>query len=50
MQSLRSGLRRMEQHALLAATTFNNTYQTMPDTRWNYWNLILFNEHEKEDG
>ncbi len=31
-------------------TTFNNTYQTMPDTRWNYWNLILFNEHEKEDG
>jgi formate dehydrogenase iron-sulfur subunit len=31
-------------------TTFDNTYQTMPDTRWNYWNLILFNEHEKEDG
>jgi len=31
-------------------TTFNNTYQTMPDTRWNYWNLILFNEHEREDG
>jgi formate dehydrogenase beta subunit len=22
----------------------------MPDTRWNYWNLILFNEHEREDG
>jgi len=20
------------------------------DTRWNYWNLILFNEHEREDG
>src|SRR3984957_5726683 len=31
-------------------TTFDNTYQTMPDTRWNYWNLILFNEHEREDG
>jgi formate dehydrogenase beta subunit len=30
-------------------TTFDNTYQTMPDTRWNYWNLILFNEHERED-
>ncbi len=31
-------------------TVFNNTYQTMPETRWNYWNLILFNEHEREDG
>jgi formate dehydrogenase beta subunit len=31
-------------------TTFDNTYQTMPDTRWNYWNLILFNEHEQADG
>ena len=31
-------------------TIFDNTYQTMPETRWNYWNLILFNEHEKEDG
>ena len=30
-------------------TTFDNTYQTMPDTRWNYWNLILFNEHEREE-
>ena len=28
-------------------TIFDNTYQTMPETRWNYWNLILFNEHEK---
>jgi len=25
-------------------TPFDNTYQTMPETRWNYWNLILFNE------
>jgi len=33
-----------------SATTFDNTYQTMPETRWNYWNLITFNEHEKEDG
>ena len=31
------------------ATTFDNTYQTMPETRWNYWNLIKFNEHERED-
>jgi len=31
-----------------AATTFNNTYQTMPDTAWNYWNLIRFNEHEAD--
>jgi formate dehydrogenase iron-sulfur subunit len=27
-------------------TVFNNSYQTMPDTAWNYWNLIRFNEHE----
>jgi formate dehydrogenase iron-sulfur subunit len=33
-----------------ATTTFDNTYQTMPDTAWNFWNLIKFNEHEKEDG
>src|SRR5579864_1220423 len=33
-----------------AATTFDNTYQTMPETRWNYWNLIKFNEHTREDG
>src|SRR6195256_2139898 len=31
-------------------TVFDNTYQTMPETRWNYWNLILFNEHERDDG
>jgi formate dehydrogenase iron-sulfur subunit len=31
-------------------TTFNNTYQTMPDTEWNYYNLIRFNEHEFADG
>jgi len=29
-------------------TTFDNTYQTMPDTAWNYWNLIRFNEVEGE--
>jgi formate dehydrogenase iron-sulfur subunit len=22
----------------------------MPETAWNYWNLIKFNEHEREDG
>jgi formate dehydrogenase beta subunit len=27
-------------------TTFDNTYQTMPETAWNYWNLIKFNEHQ----
>ncbi|HSY30917.1 MAG TPA: formate dehydrogenase subunit beta, partial [Verrucomicrobiae bacterium] len=21
-------------------TSFNNSYQTMPETQWNYWNLI----------
>jgi formate dehydrogenase beta subunit len=31
-------------------TTFDNTYQTMPDTAWNFWNLIRFNEHEADDG
>ncbi len=33
-----------------APTMFENTYQTMPETRWNFWNLIKFNEHQKEDG
>jgi formate dehydrogenase iron-sulfur subunit len=31
-------------------TNFDNTYQTMPTTDWNYWNLIKFDEHEREDG
>src|SRR6266481_3675450 len=31
-------------------TTFNNTYQTMPDTAWNFWNLIKFNEVETDNG
>lgn len=31
-------------------TVFQNSYQTMPETAWNYWNLIKFNEHEREDG
>jgi formate dehydrogenase iron-sulfur subunit len=26
-------------------TVFDNTYQTMPDLEWNYYNLIRFNEH-----
>ncbi|HSY98175.1 MAG TPA: hypothetical protein VK788_01655, partial [Terriglobales bacterium] len=25
-------------------TVFDNSYQTMPETTWNYWNLIKFNE------
>src|SRR5215475_7235321 len=31
-------------------TLFDNTYQTMPDTNWNYWNLIKFNEVSNDDG
>jgi formate dehydrogenase beta subunit len=31
-------------------TSFNNTYQTMPDLEWNYYNLIRFNEHVDGDG
>jgi len=31
-------------------TTFDNTYQTMPETAWNFWNLIKFNEYTAEDG
>jgi formate dehydrogenase iron-sulfur subunit len=31
-------------------TTFDNTYQTMPETSWNFWNLIKFNEHRRDDG
>ena len=31
-------------------TTFDNTYQTMPSTDWNYWNLIKFVEHENASG
>ncbi len=31
-------------------TMFDNTYQTMPDTDWNYWNLIKFNESQHSDG
>ncbi|HTG15188.1 MAG TPA: formate dehydrogenase subunit beta [Blastocatellia bacterium] len=31
-------------------TVFDNTYQTMPTTEWNYYNLIKFNEHPREDG
>jgi len=31
-------------------TTFDNTYQTMPETAWNFWNLIKFNEYTSEEG
>ena len=31
-------------------TTFQNSYQTMPETAWNFWNLIKFDEYEPEDG
>ena len=34
----------MERYAVPARRVFDNTYQTMPDTDWNYWNLIKFNE------
>jgi len=29
-------------------TTFNDTYQTMPTTEWNYYNLIKFAEDERD--
>ena len=32
------------------ATTQSGTYQTMPATTANFWNLIKFNEHEDEGG
>ena len=30
--------------------TFDGTYQTLPDLEHNFWNLIKFNEFEREDG
>jgi len=30
-------------------TVFDNTYQTMPDTAWNFWNLIRFDEVVNDD-
>jgi formate dehydrogenase iron-sulfur subunit len=29
-------------------TTFQNSYQTMPETTYNFWNLIKFNEYEPD--
>jgi len=31
-------------------TTFDNSHQTMPDTAWNFWNLIRFDERPSDDG
>jgi formate dehydrogenase beta subunit len=31
-------------------TVFQNSYQTMPETAWNYWNLIKFDEYVRADG
>jgi formate dehydrogenase iron-sulfur subunit len=31
-------------------TVFDNTYQTMPDTAWNYYNLIRFDEFTDQNG
>jgi formate dehydrogenase beta subunit len=31
-------------------TSFDNTYQTQPQTSWDFWNLIKFNEQPKADG
>src|SRR5947209_1877410 len=31
-------------------TVFDNSYQTMPDTAYNFWNLIRFNEYEPDGG
>ena len=34
----------------IGETSFQNSYQTMPETAWNFWNLIKFDEHERDDG
>jgi len=31
-------------------TVFDNNYQTMRGTEWNYWTLIRFDEHSLQDG
>ena len=31
-------------------TAFDNSYQTMAGTEWNYWTLIRFDEHAPENG
>jgi len=36
MQSVRSGVREWNDMPF-TPTTFDNTYQTMPETRWNFW-------------
>ncbi len=33
-----------------ADTTFQNNFQTLPDTAWNLWTLITMNEVQSEDG
>jgi formate dehydrogenase iron-sulfur subunit len=30
-------------------TTFDNTYQTMPETTWNFWQLMKFHEVQRMD-
>src|SRR6476661_3282558 len=43
------GARREEEVCkYIDVTTCDDTYQTMPSTEWNYWNLIKFVEHERE--
>jgi formate dehydrogenase iron-sulfur subunit len=34
----------------IGETSFQNSYQTMPETAWNFWNLIKFDEYEPEGG
>ena len=33
-----------------SVTEFDGTYQTLTDLDHNFWNLIKFNEFEREDG
>ena len=47
LQGLRGGVPGMERSAVIFGN-FEGTYQTQPDLSFNFWNLIKFNETEKE--
>jgi Fe-S-cluster-containing dehydrogenase component len=38
----------MERSPVSRDNAFDDTYQTMPSTEWNYWNLIKFAEDERD--
>jgi len=49
MQSVRSGVRGVERYAV-TPTTFDNTYQTMPETRWNFLEPHQVQRAQESDG